>query len=61
MFFLVFLEFFWFCLVGQNSSLSTEKDFYETSRKPKNQKTKKPKLFGEVLVSGQKMFFFGFP
>ena len=39
-FFLVFLEFFWFCLVGQNSSLSTEKDFYETSRKPKNQKTK---------------------
>ena len=43
MFFLVFLEFFWFCLVGQNSSLSTEKiekDFYETSRKPKNQKTK---------------------
>ena len=37
MFFLVFLEFFWFCLVGQNSSLSTEKDFYETSRKPKNQ------------------------
>ena len=40
MFFLVFLEFFWFCLVGQNSSLSTEKDFYETSRKPKKQKTK---------------------
>ena len=36
-FFLVFLEFFWFCLVGQNSSLSTEKEFYETSRKPKNQ------------------------
>ena len=27
-------------MVGQNSSLSTEKDFYETSRKPKNQKTK---------------------
>ena len=26
--------------MGQNSSLSTEKDFYETSRKPKNQKTK---------------------
>ena len=25
------------------------------------EKTKKPKLFGEVLVSGQKMFFFGFP
>ena len=25
-----------------------------------NQKTKKPKLFGEVLVSGQKMFFFWF-
>ena len=23
-----------------------------------NQKAKKPKLFGEVLVSGQKMFFF---
>ena len=40
MFFLVFLEFFLFCLAGQNSSLSTEKDFYETSRKPKNQKTK---------------------
>ena len=40
MFFLVFLGFFWFCLVGQNSSLSTEKDFYETSRKPKNQKNK---------------------
>ena len=40
MFFLVFLEFFWFCLAGQNSSLSTEKDFYETSRKPKNQKNK---------------------
>ena len=39
-FFLVFLEFFWFCLVGQNSSLSTAKEFYETSRKPKNQKTK---------------------
>ena len=37
MFFLVFLEFFLFCLAGQNSSLSTEKDFYETSRKPKNQ------------------------
>ena len=25
------------------------------------EKTKKPKLFGEVLVSGQKMFFLGFP
>ena len=23
--------------MGENSSLSTEKDFYETSRKPKNQ------------------------
>ena len=51
MFFLVFLEFFWFCLVGQNSSLSTTKP-------RENQKTKKPKLFGEVLVSGQKMVFF---
>ena len=26
----------------------------------KNKKNKKPKLFGEVLVSGQKMFFFVF-
>ena len=26
--------------MGQNSSLSTEKDFYETSRKPKKQKNK---------------------
>ena len=25
------------------------------------EKTKKPKLFGEVLVSGQKIVFFGFP
>ena len=25
-----------------------------------NEKTKKPKLFGEVLVSGQKMFFLVF-
>ena len=54
MFFLVFLEFFWFCLVGQNSSLSTE-GFLRNL-----EKTKKPKLFGEVLVSGQKMFFLVF-
>ena len=37
----------------------TGKDYVTKPRE--NQKTKKPKLFGEVLVSGQKIVFFGFP
>ena len=54
MFFLVFLEFFLSFFGGPELFSFNRKGFL------RNQKTKKPKLFGEVLVSGQKMVFFVF-
>ena len=42
---------FWSAIAAEQEKTSMWRDL---------EKTKKPKLFGEVLVSGQKMFFFWF-
>ena len=55
----VFFGFPWVFLVlfgGPELFSFNRKGFLRNLEKPK-----KPKLYGEVLVSGQKMFFFGFP
>ena len=48
------MVFFWWA----RTLLFQQKRIFTKPRE--NQKTKKPKLFGEVLVSGQKMFFLVF-
>ena len=56
-FFLDFLDFFGFVWWARTLLFQQKRIF---TKPRENQKTKKPKLFGEVLVSGQKMFFLVF-